>query len=112
LRGFFFYFVRPEPETEGVIVDPLGEALGPRLFPDGLWGLFGTVVEAPPVPVVVPFIDEPVVEPLAAEPPAAELPPALPPAVAPPACASAMVLESASAVANAIVVNFMVVSLG
>jgi hypothetical protein len=32
----FFYFVRPEPEPDGVIVDPLGEALGPREFPDGL----------------------------------------------------------------------------
>jgi hypothetical protein len=65
--------------------------------------LFGAVVEAPPVPVVLPFEDEPGVEPLAAEPPDVELAPA----VAPPACASAKVLESANAVANAIVVSFM-----
>ena len=102
---------RPDPEPEGASVDPLGEAFGPRVFPDGLWVLFGAVTEAPELPVVLPFIDEPVVEPLAAEPPAAELPPALLPAVAPPACASAKVLESANAVANAIVVSFMVVSL-
>ena len=65
--------------------------------------LFGAVVEAPPVPVVLPFEDEPGVEPLAAEPPDMELVPA----VAPPACASAKVLESTNAVANAIVVSFM-----
>jgi hypothetical protein len=65
--------------------------------------LFGAVLEAPPVPVVLPFIDEPAVEPLAAEP--VELPPA--PAVAPPAWANAKVLESANAVANAIVLSFM-----
>jgi hypothetical protein len=44
---------------------------------------------------------------VAAEPPAA----GLPPAVAPPACASAKVPESANAVANAIVLIFMLVSL-
>jgi hypothetical protein len=65
--------------------------------------LFGAVVEAPPVPVVLPFEDEPGEEPLAAEPPEVELAPA----VAPPACASAKVLESANAVANATVVIFM-----
>jgi hypothetical protein len=82
------------------------------VFPDGLWVLFGEVTEAPAFPVVLPFIDEPIELPLAAEPPAAELPPAVPPAEAPPACASAKVLESAKAVANAIVLSFMVVSLG
>jgi hypothetical protein len=96
----------PEPEPEGERVDPLGEALGPRVFPDGLWVLFGVVTEAPPVPVVVPFVEEPVVLPLAAEPPAAELPPAVPDE-APPACASAKLLESANAVANAMVVSFI-----
>jgi hypothetical protein len=112
LRGFLFYLLRPEPGPVGASVEPLGEALGPRVFPDGLWVLFGEVTEAPAFPVVLPFIDEPIELPLAAEPPAAELPPAVLPAEAPPACASAKVLESAKAVANAIVLNFMVVSLG
>jgi hypothetical protein len=79
------------------------------VFPDGLWVLFGEVTVAPAFPVVVPFIDEPVVLPVAAEPPAAELPPAEP-AAEPPLCASAKVLESASAVANAIVPSFMISS--
>ena len=96
----------------GVNVDPLGEALGPSVLPDGLWVLFGlvtgpVVVEPAVLPVMVPFVDEPVVVPLAAGPPAAELPPAEPL----PLCASANVPESANAVANAIVVSFMVVSL-
>ncbi len=107
-RGFLFYLLRPEPEPVGVIVDPLGEALGPRAFPDGLWVLFGEVTDAPAVPVVLPLEVEPVALPVAAE-PAAEVPPA-PDADAPPACASANVLESARAVANAIVASFMVVS--
>jgi hypothetical protein len=63
------------------------------------------VVELPALPVVVPFIVEPVAVPLAAEPPAAVLPPV------DPLCASASVLDSAKAVANAIVVSFIVVSL-
>jgi hypothetical protein len=107
MRGFLFYLLRPEPEPVGVNVEPLGEALGPRVFPDGLWVLFGEVTVVPALPVVVPFIDEPVALPVAAEPPAA----GLPPAVAPPACASAKVPESANAVANAIVLIFMLVSL-
>jgi hypothetical protein len=72
--------------------------------------LFGEVTEAPAFPVVVPFDVEPVALPVAAEP--AEVPPAAPLDEAPPACASAKVLESANAAANAIVVSFMVVSLG
>jgi hypothetical protein len=104
--------LRPEPEPVGASVEPLGEALGPRVFPDGLWVLFGEVTEAPAVPVVLPFDVEPVALPLAAPPPDAELPPAAPPAAAPPACPSAKVLESAKAVANAIVLSFMVVSFG
>jgi hypothetical protein len=54
---------------------------------------------------VVPFVDEPVGVPLAAVPPAAELPPAEPL----PLCASANVLDSAKAVANAIVESFIIV---
>jgi hypothetical protein len=108
MRGFLFYYLlRPDPEPVGVSVEPLGEALGPRVFPDGLWVLFGEVTVVPALPVVVPFIVEPVALPVAAEPPAA----GLPPAVAPPACASAKVPESANTVANAIVLIFMLVSL-
>ena len=102
----------PEPGPVGVSVEPLGEEFGPSVFPEGLAVLFGFVT-APPVPelpVVVPFIEDPVVVPLPADPPAVELPPAAPPED-PPLCASANVLESAKAVANAIVVSFIVVSL-
>jgi hypothetical protein len=61
-------------------VDPLGEALGPRVLPDGLMVLLGAVtepvvVELPALPVVVPFIVEPVAVPLAAEPPPPPPPP-------------------------------------
>jgi hypothetical protein len=66
------------------------------VVPDMLW-----VPEV--VPVVVPFMEPPVVLPLAAGPPAAELPPAEPPEL----CASARVLVSASVVAIAVVLNFM-----
>ena len=68
----------------------------------------GPVVVDPAVlPVVDPFVDEPVVLPLAAGPPAAELPPAKPV----PLCASANVPVSANVAANAIVASFMVLSL-
>ena len=104
----------PEPGPVGVRVDPLGEALGPSVLPDGLWVLPGPVAGAvagdPAVlPVVVPLVDGPAVVPLAAGGlPVAELPPAEP---LPPLCASAKVPESANAAANAIVASFMVVSL-
>jgi hypothetical protein len=106
----FTYLLRPEPEPVGPSVDPLGEPLGPSVLPDGFTVLFGPVV-APmfpePVarPVALPLMDEPVVVPLAAEPPAVELPPAEP---LPLLCASANVLDSAKAVARAMVVSFMV----
>jgi hypothetical protein len=97
----------PEPGPVGVNVEPLGEEFGPSVLPEGLAVLFGLLtVPAPELPVVIPFIEEPVVVPLAAEPPAVEPPPA-----EPPLCASANVLESAKAVASAIVVSFIVVSL-
>ena len=73
MRGFLFYLLRPEPGPVGVNVDPLGEALGPRVFPDGLWVLFGEVTDAPAVPVVLPLDVAPVALPVAAEP--AEVPP-------------------------------------
>ena len=109
--GAFLYLLVPEPGPVGVNVEPLGEAFGPSVLPEGLAVLFGFVT-APPVPElpVVRFIEEPVVVPLAAEPPAVELPPAEPPED-PPLCATANVLESAKAVANASVVSFIVVSL-
>ena len=95
-------------------MEPLGDALGPRVFPDGLWVLFGMVALLPtvplaPVPVAPPEPIEPGVELLDA--PAAELPDALPPAAPPPACASAKVLDMASAPASAIVESFMVIFL-
>jgi hypothetical protein len=68
----------------------------------------GPVVVDPAVlPVVVPFVDEPVVVPLAAGPPAAELPPA----EAVPLFASANEPVSANVAANAIVASFTVASL-
>jgi hypothetical protein len=61
------------------------------------------VVDPAVLPVVDPFVDEPVVVPLAAGPPAAELPPAEPV----PLCASANEPVSANAAPNAIVASFM-----
>jgi hypothetical protein len=54
----------------------------------------------PVAPVVVPFMEPPVVVPLAAGPPEEELPPAE-------FCASANVLDRANAVASTIVVSLM-----
>ena len=65
------------------------------------------VVDPAVLPVVVPFVDEPVVMPLAAGAPAAGLPLAEPV----PLCASANEPVSANVAANAIVANFIVVSL-
>jgi hypothetical protein len=113
--SFSTYLPRPEPGPLGVRVDPLGEGFGASVFPDGFMVLFGLVPTEPVEPtepaarpVVLPFMDEPTVDPLAAVPPAAELPPAAPPAL--PLCASANVLESANAVASAIVLSFMISS--
>jgi hypothetical protein len=80
----------------GVNVDPLGDRLGRRVFPEAFLALLGLVEPVEPDMLPVVFIDEPVVVPLI-------------PVVAPPAvlCASANVLESAKAVASAIVVSFM-----
>ena len=65
------------------------------------------VVDPAALPVVVPFVDESVVAPLAAGAPAAELPLAEPA----PLCASANEPVSANVAARAIVANFIVVSL-
>jgi hypothetical protein len=100
----------------GPVVDPLGELFIKEL-PDGLYWLLAPAaalpallftpgdVELPELPVVEPFIEEPVVVPLPADPPAAELPPAEPP----PLCAKATVLVSASAAANPIAISLMVI---
>lgn len=105
IKRAFLYLLVPAPGPVGVKVDPLGEAFGPSVLPDGLMVLL-PAPPAPGLPVVLPFVEEPVVVPLAAEPPAAEPPPAEPPED-PPLCASANVLESAKAVASAIVRNFI-----
>jgi hypothetical protein len=62
----------------------------------------------PLFPVVLPFIELPVVVELAACPPDAELPPALLPAPVPGLCANATVPDNASAAARANVLSFMV----
>jgi len=80
----------------GVRVDPLGDRLGRRVFPDGFLALLGAVEPVVPDMPPVVFIDEPVVVPLI---PVVELPLVV--------CASANVLVSANAVASASVVNFM-----
>jgi hypothetical protein len=89
----------------GVKVDPLGEVLMAG-FPDGFRPLLDPAAALPallPVPpvvevpvVVVPFMEEPVVVPVAAE---------LPPAEPPPLWANANVLVSARA--NPIVMSLM-----
>jgi hypothetical protein len=108
------YLLIPEPGPVGVSVDPLGDEPAPMVLPDG----FVVVVEPgaverdapepvvvlPEVPMPVPLTEEPVLAPPAA-PPEAE-----PPAEPPPLCASAKVLDSARAVASAIVEIFMVAS--
>jgi hypothetical protein len=109
--GLFSYLRVPEPGPVGANVEPLGEEFGPSVLPEGLAVSLGLVTAppAPELPVVRP-IDEPVVVPPVAEPPAVELPPTEPPPEDP-VCANANVLESAKAVASAIVVSFIVVSL-
>jgi hypothetical protein len=103
------YLLVPEPAPVGVMVEPLGDAFGLRSLPLGLRGLVLFIPAEPDVPpVVLPFIDEPLVLPLAEEPPAALPPPA--PDPEPPACASANVLDNANAAASAIVLIFMIVS--
>ena len=97
------------PLGGGVSVDPLGEGLI-RLLPDGFTALFAPAVALPAllfrlvpadapgeVPAVVPVVANPVVVPPAAAPPADPLP----------LWAKATVLESASAAASPMLVNFM-----
>jgi hypothetical protein len=89
----------------GVNVDPLGEPLGISVFPEAFLGPLGAIEPVLPGPVLpdpVVFIDEPVVVPLI---PVVGTP--VPVVGTPVVCASANVLESARAVASAIVVSFM-----
>jgi hypothetical protein len=82
----------------GVNVDPLGEPLGMSVFPEAFLGPLGAIEPVVPdrvIPDPVVFIDEPVVVPL------------VPVMGTPVVCASANVLESAKAVASAIVVSFI-----
>jgi hypothetical protein len=114
VRGLFgfarnYRFV-PEPGPVGASVDPLGEAFGASVFPDGFMVLFGVADEPLPMPVVPdvpvpvptapPVVDGLELMPVPAEPPAAEPAP-------PPLCAKTTVLDSANAVARAIVVSFI-----
>ena len=87
-----------------------------KLFPEGFRLLFAPAAAPPALkfglvpgeaPVVVPFIDDPVVVPLVAVPPVAKLPPAEPL----PFWAKARVLESASAAASPMLQNFMMIFL-
>jgi hypothetical protein len=109
------YRPTPEPAPDGPSVDPLGEAFGPSVFPDGLMVLLGAVVVAAPrlpglLPAPMPVVPPVVVPvlPLMDEPPVPEPAPAEPPAAPPPACANANVLDSDSTVARAMVVIFIV----
>jgi hypothetical protein len=106
---------------------PVGEAgsagfpdglLGSAGFPEGFIGLGLLAVLPTVVPVVIPP-DVPVVAPTDGVVPGDVVPadvpteaPGLEAPAAPPVCANAMVLESASAPANAKVMIFMVVSCG
>jgi Domain of unknown function (DUF4864) len=116
-RSALNYLDRPEPGPVGVKVDPLGEPLGASVLPEGFIVLLDPVamplVADPLVPPVGVPVDEPVVpmEPPPMEEPPPDTPPAEPPPDPPPDWASAIVLVSAKAPANAIVVSFMIMSL-
>ena len=92
--------LRPEPGPVGVNVEPLGEEPGARPFPDGFLALLVPILEFAPLPVVAELVLAP-----------GFAGTGLPTAGAA-VCANANVPESANAVASAIVVSFMVVSLG
>ena len=94
-RGSLFYLRSPEPGPVGVSVDPLGERLGMRVFPEAFLALLVAVEPVVPVTLPVVFTDEPVAVPL------------IPVEGTPVVCASANVLESAKVVASAIVVSFI-----
>jgi hypothetical protein len=106
--------LRPEPDPLGASLEPLGDELGPTVLPDGFMLVLDPLLDPGVVPVELPLplnvlpLEPVVPELMPAEPPApAPVPPPAPPPVPPPACASANVLDSANAVVNAIVLNFM-----
>jgi hypothetical protein len=116
--GLCLYRPVPEPGPDGVSVEPLGDELGPTVLPDGFVFVLEPFAEPAVLPVELPLplmvlpldpVVPPVLPPLIPAAPPAK-PPAEPPPAPPPACAYANVLERARAVANAIVVSFMLVS--
>jgi hypothetical protein len=118
--GLSLYRPVPEPAPDGVSVEPLGDELGPTVLPDEFIFVLEPFAEPEVLPVELPLplmvlpldpVVPPVLPPLIPAAPPAE-PPAEPPPAPPPACAYAKVLESARAVANAIVVIFMLFLLG
>jgi hypothetical protein len=81
------------------------------LFPDGFLALFAPAAALPAVLPPAALLDDPVVlDGAPAVEPAAPVPADPPPAPPAPAWANARPFESANAVANAIVVSFMIVS--
>src|SRR3981081_1725294 len=58
-RGSLFYLRSPEPGPVGVNVDPLGERLGMRVFPEAFLALLVAVEPVVPVTLPVVFTDEP-----------------------------------------------------
>ena len=85
--------VLASPAADGLLLPVVPISFCIAASPEGL----------PVGPVVVPFMEPPVVVPVAAGPPEEELPPAE-------FCASANVLVRVNAAASAIVLSFMVVS--
>jgi hypothetical protein len=95
--AFSFYLRSPEPGPVGVNVDPLGEPLGARVFPEAFPAL-GVGPEGLELLKVGTWFVEPTDG--ATDDPLPESP----------ACASANVLERAKAVASTIVLSFMLLS--
>jgi hypothetical protein len=93
-----------EPEPVGLMVDPLGDVLGPTVLPDGFMALLLPLLTEEPV---VPDAEGALVAPVLAVPAAEELPAEAPPPAPPPVCAKASEDVKARADASAIVVSFM-----
>src|ERR1700709_1955989 len=68
MRGFSLvnYLARPEPGPVGVNVDPLGDALGASVLPEGFMELGAALGLVGALPVVVPLVGEVLVVPLMA----------------------------------------------
>jgi hypothetical protein len=100
--AFSFYLRSPEPGPVGVNVDPLGEPLGARVFPEAFPAL-GVGPEGLELLKVGTWFVEPT-DGATDEPTDGATDDPLPES---PACASANVLERAKAVASTIVLSFM-----